>query len=1793
MFGQSSTFGTGGFGQAPAPAPTNNPFGSPPPSAFGSSPPAATPFGSFGGGTTTTATGGGGLFGSSMAAPPPPALGGGGGLFGAPAPAAPSLFGSGGLGGGAPAPSSSLFGAAPASSTPFGGLAPAPSTLGGGGGLFGSPPASAPGGGGLFGGGGGLGTGSSLFGAPSAAPTSTFGLPSTTPGMMGGGAPGGGGTRHTAFAPTARPDGANQIYLHSITAMPAYEDSSFEELRFQDYASGNRGSAASTPTASNTSGGFSFGGTGGGAGGGLFGAAPAPATTGLFSSTGTTTGGGLFGAPAPAAPTGGGLFGGSFGTAPASTPGAFGAPAAAAGGGFFGAPAPAPATTGFFGAAPSAAAPTPGAFGGFGAAPAPGGGGGLFGSAPAPASFGGGFGTSTPPAPTPGGFGTTTTPPGGGLFGSAPAPSTSFGGFGAAPAPAPTGAFGTFGSPAPLGGAPAPSAFGGFGAPAPAPFGSAPAPGGGLFGSAPAPAAPGFGGAFGGAAPAPPSLFGSAPAPSSLFGSASAPSTPSFFGSSAPAPSSLFGGGIGAPAPSLFGTPSAAPAPPSAFGFGSPTAPSLFGAAPAPSPWGMPAPAAGGPPVVGLAPTAQTYLAAIPPNAHILPPLASEVLEQQLRAVQAQREALEKAQVWTTPSSPSVATTPVNLSSGSSPSGGWAFSFPATSPPTPRSSATRIRPRGMGGSSTSGGGGSAARWWNTAASDSPLGSVSAAVNAGPLTSPETYWNASATRLNIRPESAGGGTARKQKPLRLQWAAEQQAAAAAAAAEGTPPATAAEPPLATLAPAATSTTAPVPSPLATNNICPPPPDEPAATPTNAERQVGSSTPGSSTAPAPAAPTDPAYDYYQRTLGSGLEAATTMAPTNAASTPTPTSATLAPKLTKPGYAVQPSLETLHGLSEVELAAVQGFSVVRPSFGRVEWIGAVDVRGADLDDIVDIQHGDISVYAVDEANGTKPPEGSKLNRPAILTFYDLYPTPGGAQASPEDFDKLRRKLDKSARKSGADFLSYDENLGEWKIRVQHFSRYGLLDDDDDDDAPTSEGGAVDTSPALSPPQAEIGKRVRVKAPTMPTRGTLKRQATPHYKAPRGQPHVVVVEDVDDDEQEGVDDESMGEFTTEESIRRHVSSQAAKTFQQVYNRLLSSDGLDVTPRKLKSVVTFEQNGEISEKPLTLTDNGSISAPIDHLLEEAAALRPSLSRRVANATRLGKSSIDMGWINRRSFRVGWLPNGSFLKIEGSFLTQVRPNYGSTGSPQRMLETQLKHSIKEFPESCPLFSLPSIEHDRSGIQTALDDFSRETKSFPEASSTFSLLSSHLHARSESQAQAALTQLLLNECAADIARDMHEASQQNNLRAGVVAAVSSGDLVRACEAATAAGMFGLALVLSDSSTVAKADIRQQIRTVASQGDLSKFPPEILIVLKAICGDDSVFGAKGDWRRRVALRMRQNPDTPLHELLKAYDTDIAHSLVPYPFSKSRTNESARSALYQAMRLMADPGSVSLAQVVEPESLAVDRHDYCLTFHLATFIATIFSLSLPPLDAEKIADSYASQLVDCGRWDLAVLVTLCGITEQFSKESQRAKSCRAKHFVLRHYHTGDSACRELLEKKLGLPAQWFEEALACRAGYEGDIDQCVVHLTFCDVKKAISLLEELCLPNIFFLNSKGISSATDVLAAANVMDPNSLAAAMQQYFALDEYMTDLSRMNDGQISADLPTLQGIADSVENMLCLRLQQCRSVSHKFLLPVATTHQIIPLSVMLTSALDRLKVHKMRIRAKLASFVPARPLITS
>jgi len=1218
--------------------------------------------------------------------------------------------------------------------------------------------------------------------------------------------------------------------------------------------------------------------------------------------------------------------------------------------GGFAAPAPA------FGQAPAAPAP---AFGQAPAAPAP-----AFGqapAAPAPAfgGFTGGFGAASSPPPAPAGaslFGSTTAataPPAPGLFG--------------APAAAPPAGGSLFGSTAPATAPPAPGLFGAPATSQPAPaggslFGSTttatPSPAPGLFG-APAPAPPAGGSLFGSTTPATappaPGLFGApatsqpAPAGGSLFGStttATAPPASGLFGAPAPAPpagGSLFGSSP-TPAPfaggSLFGSTTAAPSP----------APGLFGAPAAPQPAGglfqTSAPAT--PAASSLFGAAQPLQTAQAPSV-APPPTADALLAQQLAAIENQKKELALLEAWRgqAPSGSSVIPTSLsekeatgrglgdsgsdlaNRSSTYAASSGLFLAYQAA----PRSAA-KIKPRGFA----------------PVKSPSVIGSVGnmGASGSSSLLSPDSYLGSSAKRLVIKPGSLtpkpkmrllltdGNGDEKKEEANDSDAAVSngssgQKETPSSVRRDGIPEGVHIG--------VNTPSTAGFTSPMANGGRVvggSPSPGAASASSRSSHAQE-SNTPSSSEERAEHSPESGrkdksgglAYDFYRQVVGSPDENGTT--PSAESSAPS-----YVPKLTKgDGYEVKPSLAAMADMSEADLAAVSGFEVSRGGFGSIAWEGAVDVRGVDLDSVVSIEARDVAVYDAEEEDGTKPPEGSKLNRPAIITMYDIFPKDGGASASGEARSKMEKKIAKSTKKMGAELISYNPATGVWKFRVKHFSRY-CLDGDGTDDEEEEEAVVVDTIAPSGAPAAQsmdFDARGRAGRP----RGDDGRSVGLSMSA------ILDEDDNGDMSETDGEDSSTGALTSEgegmstvgaENKDLEASMQAANNAYTMLSSQMAEDGNEaIGAMAYEEVAMFDDEGETASEYCLPRPRRAF---VEQRVVPTVAASDGISAKIAKRLGIGKltsCSTDFGLRMGRSFRVSWRPDGSVVFARppcsaGTMqISQRRPMIGAVKDSLPLLQVHLKNSVsvdggRDEAGECPSYTLPTAgESGRSSagsykaLCATLDDFSEAAvnddnqASDPEVPRVvpraFSLLST-LYGQEGVNAAAAGGTSVSNERRSEgiklwlcdaVCYDMMEAIKRSEGHGdslqSIFEALSGGNITKASTMAIDQGHLRLATLLSSSDLQSRGEMQSQYQLI---GAAPSIPAPLRRIYAQLGGDQGVeedlyqksVGASSsplpgslDWRRRLALRFYFSSDNPsLPSVLGEFKADIARGVSPAP-------------------------------------------------------------------------------------------------------------------------------------------------------------------------------------------------------------------------------------------------------------------------------------------------------------------------
>ncbi|XP_047315699.1 nuclear pore complex protein NUP98A-like [Impatiens glandulifera] len=152
---------------------------------------------------------------------------------------------------------------------------------------------------------------------------------------------------------------------------------------------------------------------------------------------------------------------------------------------------------------------------------------------------------------------------------------------------------------------------------------------------------------------------------------------------------------------------------------------------------------------------------------------------------------------------------------------------------------------------------------------------------------------------------------------------------------------------------------------------------------------------------------------------------------------------PKLRNPDYYTEPRIQELAAKERAEpgfCRNVKNFVVGRHGYGSIKFVGETDVRRLDLETLIQFNNREVIVY-LDESK--KPPVGQGLNKAAEVTLLNIkcFDKKTGQQiVDGTRVERYKEMLKKKADDQGAEFVSYDAVKGEWKFRVNHFSRYGL---------------------------------------------------------------------------------------------------------------------------------------------------------------------------------------------------------------------------------------------------------------------------------------------------------------------------------------------------------------------------------------------------------------------------------------------------------------------------------------------------------------------------------------------------------------------------------------------------------------------------------------------------------------------------------------------------------------------------------------------------------------------------------
>ncbi|KNC99050.1 uncharacterized protein SPPG_06001 [Spizellomyces punctatus DAOM BR117] len=158
----------------------------------------------------------------------------------------------------------------------------------------------------------------------------------------------------------------------------------------------------------------------------------------------------------------------------------------------------------------------------------------------------------------------------------------------------------------------------------------------------------------------------------------------------------------------------------------------------------------------------------------------------------------------------------------------------------------------------------------------------------------------------------------------------------------------------------------------------------------------------------------------------------------------------------YQLEPPISQLLLKSDEELKALENFKISLPGIGYVRWLEPVNLLEASptknreglgqiAGTIVTFQPKLITVYPDD---ATKPPVGHGLNVRAEVALEKCWAVDKTTREFILDVtdprhDRLLKKLENMPETV---FIGFHNETGTWKFQVEHFSRYGLLDDDEE---------------------------------------------------------------------------------------------------------------------------------------------------------------------------------------------------------------------------------------------------------------------------------------------------------------------------------------------------------------------------------------------------------------------------------------------------------------------------------------------------------------------------------------------------------------------------------------------------------------------------------------------------------------------------------------------------------------------------------------------------------------------------
>ncbi|KAK7258345.1 hypothetical protein RIF29_23918 [Crotalaria pallida] len=818
---------------------------------------------------------------------------------------------------------------------------------------------------------------------------------------------------------------------------------------------------------------------------------------------------------------------------------------------------------------------------------------------------------------------------------------------------------------------------------------------------------------------------------------------------------------------------------------------------------------------------------------------------------------------------------------------------------------------------------------------------------------------------------------------------------------------------------------------------------------------------------------------------------------------------PTLSSLGYYTIPSFHEFVAQELVDpgyCSRVPHFTVGRFGYGSVRFLNETDVRGLNLDDIVEFRRHEIVVY--DDEN-VRPEVGQGLNKAAeVVLVLDS----GICNSKEWQEDALVERLRQCSEKQGAQFVSFDRATGEWKFLVQHFSRFGFVDDEEEEeeDIPMDD--------------AEIHDVVEKESPTNDNGIELSHSLPAHLRLdPVKMREMRLL--MFPNQEEADDDLSRKSSFDKEYVRPSRNSAQAMTLRSTP---------PVARKTPFPLLEYKHGSFESNSPgAILMVQQHKGTPVKTV--KAPGFKLDLQHETPVSRNYARNIVDAGLFMGKSFRVGWGPNGVLVhsgapvgsgndhRLLSSVVNLEKVAFDNLARDENKKVNEelvdytlvsplnfhkgLNHVTKDVEIGPCKLTLQKLEASRttlSEISHGYCDIIERQLTVPGLSSSTRLGLTHqvmtwelIRVLFSEREQKGHIESLGADDEEDMMQDTKEVSQdveqealplmrraefsywlresvsyhvQNQISSlneshylqHIFVLLTGRQLDEAVQQAVSKGDVRLACLLGQAggSTVNRSDIGRQLDIWRNKGlDFSFIEKDRLRLYELLAGNihDALHDIKLDWRRFLGLLMwyKLPPDTSLPLAFQTYKHFLDEGMAPFPvplfidegpsekaISWTRDKHFDISFYLMLLHASEDTEFRFLKTMFSAFSSTPDPLDYHMIWHHRAVLEAVGVINSN--DLHILDMGFVSQLLCLGKCHWAIYVVLhLPVHEDYPY--LHVNLIREILFQYCETWSSDESQYQFIED-LGIPNEWMHEALAVYYNYIGDLSKTLEHFLQC---------------------------------------------------------------------------------------------------------------------------------------------------